>query len=288
MKLLVKNIGLLVNAQRTRRREAFRGAEMREMPTLNEAWLLVEEGRVKDFGSMSDCPVQTADTTVVDAEGGAVFPSFCDSHTHIVYADSREREFVDKICGLSYAEMARRGGGILNSADRLHELSEDELFTQATRRVEEVIRKGTGAIEIKSGYGHYHRSDAYKAMDILEEYGLPTLRFSHYGERRSVDATEEEMKMFQFLRDMFEDAGFDPSQLELVRKSDDYVSAVVGDWDLARLKFTERAAWIIFPYAEHKAMKHRIYFPEEIVVMTDLFDAQVKALATHTELKHMD
>ena len=142
--------------------------------------------------------------------------------------------------------------------------------------------------EIKSGYGHYHRSDAYKAMDILEEYGLPTLRFSHYGERRSVDATEEEMKMFQFLRDMFEDAGFDPSQLELVRKSDDYVSAVVGDWDLARLKFTERAAWIIFPYAEHKAMKHRIYFPEEIVVMTDLFDAQVKALATHTELKHMD
>ena len=166
MKLLVKNIGLLVNAQRTRRREAFRGAEMREMPTLTEAWLLVEEGRVKDFGSMSDCPVQTADTTVVEAEGGAVFPSFCDSHTHIVYADSREREFVDKICGLSYAEIARRGGGILNSADRLHELSEDELFTQATRRVEEVIRKGTGAIEIKSGYG-MNTEDELKMLRVI-------------------------------------------------------------------------------------------------------------------------
>ena len=166
MKLLVKNIGLLVNACRTPRREAFRGAEMSSLPTLNDAWLLADDGRVCDFGGMDSCPVPDADTTLVDAEGGAVFPTFCDSHTHIVYADSREGEFVDKIRGLSYAEIARRGGGILNSADRLHALSEDELFAQARRRVEEVVMKGTGAIEIKSGYG-LNTEDELKMLRVV-------------------------------------------------------------------------------------------------------------------------
>ena len=102
---------------------------------------------------MSNCPSVSDNEEVVDAEGGTILPSWCDSHTHIVYASSREQEFVDKIRGLSYAEIAKRGGGILNSADRLHELSEDELYQQAMKRVDEIIRKGTGCVEIKSGYG---------------------------------------------------------------------------------------------------------------------------------------
>jgi N-acyl-D-aspartate/D-glutamate deacylase len=116
---------------------------------------MVSDGRVENFGEMGDFRPADEDVAdeVVDADGGAVLPSFCDSHTHLVYAGSREGEFVDKIRGLSYAEIARRGGGILNSADRLHELSEDELFRQAMRRMDEIALKGTGAVEIKSGYG---------------------------------------------------------------------------------------------------------------------------------------
>ncbi|MBR1594157.1 MAG: imidazolonepropionase [Alloprevotella sp.] len=166
MKLLVKNIGLLVSARRTPRREALRGGEMRQLPVLRDAWLLAADGRVRDFGSMAQCPPEREADSTVDAGGGALFPTFCDSHTHIVYADSREGEFVDKIRGLSYAEIARRGGGILNSADRLHKLSEDELFRQASGRVEEVISKGTGAIEIKSGYG-LNTEDELKMLRVI-------------------------------------------------------------------------------------------------------------------------
>ena len=104
---------------------------------------------------------------IVDAEGGTVLPSFCDSHTHLVYADSREGEFVDKIRGLSYEEIARRGGGILNSADRLHDMSEDELFSQAMVRIDEIIRKGTGAVEIKSGYG-LNTADELKMLRVIK------------------------------------------------------------------------------------------------------------------------
>ena len=117
---------------------------MTQFETLENAYLLCVDGKFADFGPMNQMPTPDADTTMVDARGGAVLPSFCDSHTHIVYAGSREQEFVDKINGLSYAEIARRGGGILNSADRLHEMSEDELYEQAMRRVREVMRKGTG------------------------------------------------------------------------------------------------------------------------------------------------
>ena len=99
-------------------------------------------------------------------KGGTILPSWCDSHTHIVYASSREQEFVDKIRGLSYAEIAKRGGGILNSADRLHELSEDELYQQAMKRVDEIIRKGTGCVEIKSGYG-LNTEDELKMLRVI-------------------------------------------------------------------------------------------------------------------------
>ena len=127
---------------------------MSHIDTICDAYLLVEDGVVSVFGKMNELPADGvgADETV-DARGGMVLPSWCDAHTHIVYAGSREGEFVDKIRGLSYAEIARRGGGILNSADLLHTLTEDELYRQSMRRVREIMAKGTGCVEIKSGYG---------------------------------------------------------------------------------------------------------------------------------------
>lgn len=136
--------------------------------TIDDAWLLVEDGRFAAFGTVADGMPALDDTVeVIDAEGGMVLPSWCDSHTHIVFAGSREREFVDKINGLSYEEIARRGGGILNSADLLHNTSEDELFRQAMQRLDEVIRKGTGCIEIKSGYG-LSLEDELKMLRVIK------------------------------------------------------------------------------------------------------------------------
>lgn len=136
--------------------------------TIDDAWLLVEDGRFAAFGTVADGMPALDDTVeVVDAEDGMVLPSWCDSHTHIVFAGSREREFVDKINGLSYEEIARRGGGILNSADLLHRTSEDELFRQAMQRLDEVIRKGTGCIEIKSGYG-LSLEDELKMLRVIK------------------------------------------------------------------------------------------------------------------------
>ena len=130
-----------------------RGAEMDEVGSLKDAYLTIEGERISGFGNMSDCPAASPKDDVIDAEGGMVIPAFCDSHTHICYAGTREQEFIDKINGLSYEEIAARGGGILNSADLLHRTSEEELYSQTMARVREMIAKGTGAIEIKSGYG---------------------------------------------------------------------------------------------------------------------------------------
>ncbi|MBO5217456.1 MAG: imidazolonepropionase [Alistipes sp.] len=152
MRLLVKNIAKIVGVDDNRRARAF-GKNMDYVQMLDDAWLVAEDGRIADYGVMANMPSEEAFDRVVDAEGGMLFPSFCDSHTHIVYAGSREQEFVDKIHGLSYEEIARRGGGILNSADRLHEASEEELYEQAMERVREIALKGTGAVEIKTGYG---------------------------------------------------------------------------------------------------------------------------------------
>ena len=162
-KLLVRNIGtLLVDNQG---KPFLCGEEMSHIDTLQNVWLLVENGLFKEWGEEKDTNYPEADKTI-DAEGGCVFPSFCDSHTHLVYADSREQEFVDKIKGLSYIQIAQRGGGILNSADRLHELSEEELYQQAMNRIDEIIRKGTGAVEIKSGYG-LNTEDELKMLRVI-------------------------------------------------------------------------------------------------------------------------
>ena len=150
MRTLIKNIKKLVQVERQPKLRA-QGAEMAQMETVKDAYLLVEDGIIKAFGPMSEWR-GTADREV-DAKGRMVFPSFCDSHTHLVYANSRELEFVDKIRGLSYEEIAKRGGGILNSAKATAAASEDELYDMAQRRLEEVMRIGTGALEIKSGYG---------------------------------------------------------------------------------------------------------------------------------------
>lgn len=166
MRLLVSNIGILAgieNAGKIR----LRGEEMKSLGQINNAWILVENGKISAFGSMDDMPAEglSADCEV-NAQGGTVLPSWCDPHTHIVYAGSREGEFVDKIMGLSYAEIARRGGGILNSADLLHTLSEDELYRQAMHRAEEIMRKGTGCVEIKSGYG-LNTADEMKMLRVI-------------------------------------------------------------------------------------------------------------------------
>lgn len=152
MTTLISNIKLLVNT-----REIFhllRGKELRELPSIENAFLIIEDDRIAEYGEMKDVKFRTSDfTTHYDAKGKIVLPSWCDSHTHLVFAGSRENEFIDKIRGLSYAEIAAKGGGILNSAKMLNSTSEEELYKQSYKRLEEVMGLGTGAVEIKSGYG---------------------------------------------------------------------------------------------------------------------------------------
>lgn len=167
MRVLIENIGILAGID-SHGKQRLCGKEMQSLGILNDAWLLVENGRFAAWGTRAEMPAEgIAADEHVDAEGGAVLPSWCDSHTHIVFAGSREAEFVDKIRGLSYAEIAKRGGGILNSADLLHTLSEDELYRQAMVRMEEVMRKGTGCVEIKSGYG-LSTADELKMLHVIK------------------------------------------------------------------------------------------------------------------------
>lgn len=150
MPTLIKNIKGLVQVRDASVKKVS-GAEMSELPTIHDAYLLMENGVITDFGPMSDNLPDAAHT--IDASGRFVLPSWCDSHTHIVYAGNREQEFVDRINGLSYEQIASRGGGILNSAAKLNSTSEEELYQQSRRRLDEVMKLGSGAVEIKSGYG---------------------------------------------------------------------------------------------------------------------------------------
>ncbi|PQV48363.1 imidazolonepropionase [Jejuia pallidilutea] len=128
------------------------GKDMAVLPTIKNAFLVVENGRISDFGAMHSCPKDKFEETI-DCTGRMLMPTWCDSHTHLVYAGNRENEFVDRIKGLSYEDIANKGGGILNSAKTLQDTSEEELYNQSKVRLEQVITLGTGAIEIKSGYG---------------------------------------------------------------------------------------------------------------------------------------
>ena len=151
MKTLLINIKELLQI-REKSIDKVAGAAMSEVPSIKNAYLLLENELIADFGTMNHCPNSAVDL-VIDVTGKMVLPSWCDSHTHLVYAGNREQEFVDRINGLTYEEIANKGGGILNSAKKLNETTENELFEQSKVRLEEVIKMGTGAIEIKSGYG---------------------------------------------------------------------------------------------------------------------------------------
>lgn len=128
------------------------GSEMAVLPTIKNAFLIIEDDLIADFGIMENLPPINANKRI-DATGKMILPTWCDSHTHLVYAGNREQEFVDRINGLTYEEIANRGGGILNSAKKLNETSEEDLYDQSKTRLEEIMRLGTGAVEIKSGYG---------------------------------------------------------------------------------------------------------------------------------------
>jgi imidazolonepropionase len=154
MKVIIKNIAELVQVE-DKIQEKVSGAAMKNLATIKDAFLSMEDGIITDFGSMNDWAGidDWNNTEVIDAEGGMVFPTWIDSHSHLVFGGTREGEFVDRINGLTYEEIANRGGGILNSAQKLAEATEDELYESASARLIELIKMGTGALEIKSGYG---------------------------------------------------------------------------------------------------------------------------------------
>lgn len=153
MTTLITNIKQLFGTRETT--SLLRGAALAQLPSIENAFVLIEDGIIADYGAMYDLEIKVPQLPkdIIDAEGQFVLPCWCDSHTHIVFAKSREEEFIDKIKGMSYADIAAKGGGILNSANKLNETSEDALFLYAWKRLEELSKQGTGAIEIKSGYG---------------------------------------------------------------------------------------------------------------------------------------
>ena len=174
MKILITSIKELIQAEETPRTKVA-GHNMATLPTIKNAWLYIEDGLIRSFGSMDTFPASKfaslsgkSGVTEIDATGKMVFPAFCDSHTHIVYAGSREIEYIDKIKGLSYEEIAKRGGGILNSAKRLQQASEEDLIEQAMERLEEIKFLGTGAVEIKSGYGLTTESEL-KMLRVIQK-----------------------------------------------------------------------------------------------------------------------
>lgn len=154
MKILIKNIKQLVQTEENSRLKVV-GKDMKTISCINNAWLAIEDDKIGGFGKMEDWEGinDWTNLTVIDATDKIVFPCWCDSHTHIVYAGSREGEFVDRINGLTYEQIFERGGGILNSAKKLNDATEEELIESALKRLNEIMLLGTGAVEIKSGYG---------------------------------------------------------------------------------------------------------------------------------------
>ena len=199
MKKLIQNIGILACIQ-PRERLRLQGEQMSEMGIIHNAYLLIEDkGRIEAFGGMNDMDISFNEEQlqIIDAEGGCVLPTWCDPHTHIVYAGSREGEFVDKIRGLTYAEIAHRGGGILNSADLLHDTPEETLFGATKGRLREMESTGTGCVEIKSGYG-LNTADELKMLRVIKRMKetarikiVSTFLGAHAVGRQYVDRQEE-------------------------------------------------------------------------------------------------
>ena len=178
--ILIRNIKSLVGIRQSGI-QMLKGKEMAELPSIENAWLLIENRLIKSYGENDTAPGNADD--VIDASGKFVFPCWCDSHTHIVYAGSREGEFVDKINGLSYEQIANRGGGILNSAKKLASASESELFDAAWQRLEEIKNFGTGAVEIKSGYGLSYEAELkmLRVIRTLKERSKLTIKANFLG-----------------------------------------------------------------------------------------------------------
>ena len=154
MRTLYSNIKQILQIEHIHEeKKIVKGLDMKTLPTLEHAFLLVEDGLIKDFGEMKNLPTDVAADHTIDCTGKMILPTWVDSHTHLVYSHSREHEFVDRINGLTYEEIAQRGGGILNSAKRMTEINETDLYEISKIRLDETIALGTGAIEIKSGYG---------------------------------------------------------------------------------------------------------------------------------------
>ena len=174
MKLLFTNIKELLQVRENSVLK-LSGKEMNILPTIKNAWLLIEDDKISDYGKMDDLPEISSDK-IIDLSGKMVLPSWCDSHTHIVYAGNREQEFGQRISGLSYEEIANNGGGILNSAKTLQNTSEEDLYDQSAKRLDEVIKLGTGAVEIKSGYG-LTKDAELKMLRVIKKlqqnYNLP-------------------------------------------------------------------------------------------------------------------
>lgn len=168
--MLIKNIKELIQVE-TKTKAKVCGKQMSEIMTIKDAFLYIENDEISTFGKMKDLEklsIANNNQKVIDAKDKMVFPCFCDSHTHLVYAGSREIEYIDKIKGLSYEEIAKRGGGVLNSSKRLHDASEEELIISALERLNEIISFGTGAVEIKSGYG-LSTEDELKMLRVIKK-----------------------------------------------------------------------------------------------------------------------
>ncbi len=187
MAILIKNIKELLQIEDVPKL-LVKGAEMKKMQTLKDAWLFLNEGRIDEFGPMNklderEISNKFPNMEVIDASGKMVMPTFVDSHTHLVYPDSREIEYIDKIKGLSYEEIAKRGGGILNTAKKMQEISEEELFNSAMKRLNEIALYGTGAVEIKSGYGLTTESELkmLRVIKKLKEHSPLTIKASFLG-----------------------------------------------------------------------------------------------------------
>jgi imidazolonepropionase len=205
LKTLYTHIGLLVNARESS--PVLRGIELAHLPVLTDAYLLVEDGIITAYGPMTGIPGSLrTEKAAVSLSGRAVLPAWCDSHTHLVFAGSREAEFVDKIRGLSYAEIAAKGGGILNSAALLNRTSEDELFLQSWQRLEEIKSMGTGAVEIKSGYGLTVEGELrmLRVIKKLREKSTLTIKSTFLGAHTYPAAFREDHQGYinEIIRDM--------------------------------------------------------------------------------------
>jgi len=170
MKTLIKNIKEIIGITNQLDTGIKKGSQLNEIKSIKDGWIMIENDKILDFGLMSEWPglEDWNNTTIIDANNGLALPSWCDSHTHAVYAGSRESEFVDRINGLSYEQIAKNGGGILNSAKLLSKIDEHELYTQSINRVQEIIKLGTGALEIKSGYG-LTTKDEIKMLQVIKK-----------------------------------------------------------------------------------------------------------------------